>query len=475
MSELASPHAAIVLAGTGSNCGKTTLTCAILGALVRQGLVIQPFKCGPDYIDPQHHTRITGRSSRNLDSFLLDLDTLQYLFSRAAQGADLAVVEGVMGYYDGLGGTSLCGSTWQVTQWLGAKAVLVVDCAGMSLSAAAIIRGFCQFVADSCVSGVILNRASSGLYQLLREPIETHTGVRVLGYFPRVPESSFSSRHLGLVTAGEVSDFDVRVERLAAVATETIDLPGLLQLASLAKTTKCLAPPLPPSKEGLGPCRIAVARDEAFCFYYEDNLDLLRQMGAQVVEFSPLRDLSLPSDCAGLYLGGGYPELHAARLEQNESMRVAVKQAADRGMPLLAECGGFLYLLQEYQTTERCYQMTGVIAGSYRLTDRLGHFGYQELVAGHDNLLAKAGTKIRAHEFHYSTSSDDGDDCTASKPGRPGIAWSSVHANASMFAGYPHLHLWSDPQLARNYVDACCRFRLKRLAENAGVGKCNRA
>lgn len=451
----------LVIAGTGSGCGKTMLTSAILSALVQRGLKVQAYKCGPDYLDPLYHTRITGRASRNLDSFLLSAHTLKYLFCRAAQDADLAVVEGVMGYYDGLGGTSLQGSTLEVAQLLQAKTLLVVDCAGMSLSAVAIIRGFCQFVNDSRIGGVILNRASSGLYQLLKSSIESTTDARVLGYFPKMPECSFTSRHLGLVAADEVSDFTVRCLRLATLVADTIDLEGLLQLADSAGTIEW---PISPIGTGNRECicTIGVAKDAAFYFYYQDNLDLLQQLGARLVEFSPLRDQTLPSDCDGLYLGGGYPELHAATLTDNVAMRLAIQKAARSGMPIVAECGGFLYLLDEYQEEERSFPMAGVIAGSYRLTRKLGRFGYQVLEAKHGNLLAQAGTAIKAHEFHYTETADNGGSCLAHKPHRQDHVWPTVHASSSLFAGYPHLHLWSDLRLAKNFVNACHCYRVAR-------------
>lgn len=457
----------LVIAGTGSGCGKTMLTSALLSAFVQRGLKVQPFKCGPDYLDPLYHTRITGRASRNLDSFLLTQDVLQYLFWRAAHDADLAVVEGVMGYYDGVGGTSLQASTLEVAQWLGAKTVLVMDCSGMSLSAAAVLRGFCEFVSDSRIGGVILNRASQGLYQLLRDIIEHHTGVRVLGYFPKTPQDAFPSRHLGLVSAAEIADFTGRCQRLAAVAAETIDLDGLMALANEAEPQLWPASPISTVASQAGSCTIAVAKDEALHFYYQDNLDLLEQLGARLVEFSPLRSQALPPDCAGIYLGGGYPELHAATLEQNGAMRQAIGAAIHSGMPVIAESGGFLYLLDEFAGEERGYAMAGVIAGGYRQTQRLGRFGYQVLVPTHDNLLAPAGTEIKAHEFHYTEATTNGDSCTAHKPSRPAISWPTVHAGSTLFAGYPHIHFWSQPLLAQNFVAACRRYRLAQ-AERGG-------
>ena len=452
----------IVLAGTGSGCGKTTLTCALLGALVRRNLQVQPFKCGPDYIDPGHHTRITGRPSRNLDSFLLEPDTLRYLFWRAAADANLALVEGVMGYYDGLGGTALRASTHELAGLLAAPTILVVNCRGMSLSAAAVVRGFSRFVAESRIAGVILNNTSPGLYRLLRRPIEEQAGVPVLGHLPKTPEGSFADRHLGLVTAAEVGDFDARVARLASVAADTIDLDAVVRLAGGAAAFQ---PPPSPLAGCAGPGQgvtVAVAQDEAFCFYYQDNLDLLRLLGADLVGFSPLRDESLPPGCAGLWLGGGYPELHAAALEGNEPMRRAVRAAANDGMPVFAECGGFLYLLEEYRTAERSYQMAGVLDGHYRLTGRLGRFGYQELAVQRDNLLAPSGTVLRAHEFHYAAASSEGADLLGRKPGRPDKTWPAVHAGPNIFAGFPHLHFWSDPQLAVNYLAACARYGAAR-------------
>ncbi len=463
----------LVIAGSGSGSGKTLLTSALLSALVQRGLQVQPFKCGPDYLDPLYHTRITGRPSRNLDSFLLERDTLRYLFSRAAVGGDVALVEGVMGYYDGLGGTSLRATTWEVAQWLGAKTVLVIDCKGMSLSAAAVVQGFAEFVPDSRIAGVILNRASAGLYQLLRASIEQHSGVPVLGYLPPTPLAEFSSRHLGLVATEEVADFDTRICQLGELAAETIDLAALLALANSAERQSWPACPLSAATEQ-GAATIAVARDEAFYFYYQDNLELLTCLGARLVEFSPLHSAELPPGCNGIYLGGGYPELHGAALERNVTLRHELRTAVADRMPILAEGGGFLYLLDTFESEVGSYAMAGVLRGSYRQGQRLGRFGYQILVPQTDNLLAAAGTEIKAHEFHYTETEAVGDACCAYKASRPGTTWPTVHAHASLFAGFPYLHFWSRPALAQNFVAACARYQAAEQPQR-GERTCSQA
>ena len=324
----------LVLAGTNSGCGKTTVTCAVLQALVSRGLRVGAAKCGPDYIDPMFQSRIIGDLRPYLDAIFFDPDTLRYLLARNAQGCDVTVIEGVMGYYDGLGLTSTRASTYEAARETESPVVLVVNARGAALSVLASVEGFLHFAPDSGIQGVILNGCSAMSYGPLSRELENRLGVRACGYLPRLPECALESRHLGLITADEVADLQEKLRTMTAVAEKTLDFAALLEIARSAPPLDFTPPVLP---EAGAPVRIAVARDRAFCFYYEDSLDLLRQLGAELVPFSPLSDEKLPDGVQGLYLGGGYPELYAARLEENHTLRRQIREAVHTGMPCIAE------------------------------------------------------------------------------------------------------------------------------------------
>ena len=334
------PRVAVV--GTGSGCGKTTVVCALLQAFCNRGLKAASFKCGPDYIDPMFHQKVIGTPSRNLDLFFCGEDTVRYLFCRAAADAEISVIEGVMGMYDGIGPDTQEASSNHLAMVTKTPEILVVNTRGMSLSAAALLSGYAQF-APNQLAGVIFNGSSAGMYPSYAKMAQS-LGLQPLGYFPVVPQASVESRHLGLVTAGEIENLKEKMMLLAETAEKTLDLDGILQLAQSTVTLEYKKPSLPPLQQVS--VRIGVALDEAFCFYYADNLKLLEEMGAKLVPFSPLHDKSLPPDLDGLYLGGGYPELYARSLAENETMRQSVRQAVTNEMPTIAECGGFLYLQQ---------------------------------------------------------------------------------------------------------------------------------
>ncbi|MDY3619032.1 cobyrinate a,c-diamide synthase [Agathobaculum sp.] len=441
----------LMIAGTHSGCGKTTVTSAVLQELVERGTVPAAFKCGPDFIDPMFHTEVIGAPSRNLDLFLCDGDTVRYLLAKHAENAPLAVMEGVMGYYDGVAGTTARASSCDLAVETGTPTVLVLQVKGMSLSAAAALRGFLDF-APNTMQGVILNGVSGGMYGFYREIIEQNTGLRVYGYLPQDDAAAISSRHLGLITAAEVRDLRGRLRRLAELAAQCIDLEGLQSLAQSAPPL-CWKPAKRTQASG-EPARIGVARDRAFCFYYEDNFDLLRSLGAELVPFSPLKDTTLPDGLDGLYLGGGYPELYAGELEANRTMRESIRAAVQGGMPTLAECGGFLYLHERLEG----HEMAGALPLSAKMEKKLHHFGYVTLTAARDSLLCPKGESIRAHEFHYAASSDAGCACMAQKP-LQNRAWPCVHASDALFAGFPHLHFYADPAVAARFVSRCAHYR----------------
>ena len=447
----------ILLSAPASGSGKTLITCGILQALLNRNLRLSAFKCGPDYIDPMFHGRVIGTKSRNLDTFFTDADTTRCLYARNAAGFDVAVVEGVMGYYDGLGGTKVQGSTWDVARTLGIPAV---DGRGASLSIVAMIKGFLDYQADSQIRGVILNQVSPMLYGPLKARIEEELPVQVFGYVPKLTALSLDSRHLGLVLPGEIQALKEKLCRLAGELEQTLDLDGMLTLAGTCasdfseKTKETLAEKI---REMALSSRVsvAVARDDAFCFTYLDNLELLEAMGAELLYFSPLEDQGLPEGASGLILSGGYPELHAKALEQNASMRTAVKEAIQGGMPCIAECGGFLYLHKSLEGADgKDYPLAGVLdARAYR-REKLTRFGYVTLEALENQMLLETGMEIRGHEFHYWESESCGGSMRAKKPLRK-RNWECVHGSGSLYAGFPHLFFYSNPIAAWNFLRKC--------------------
>ena len=438
----------LMLSALHSGSGKTVMTCGLLRAFQRRGLAVESFKCGPDYIDPMFHRRVLGLPGRNLDLFLQGRDGVRRTL--AGQTADLALLEGAMGFYDGVGGTHEA-SAWQVADTGQVPVVLVLRPKGVSLTLAAQVRGLMDFRRPSHIVGALLTDCKPMLYFHLR-PILEEAGLRVFGYLPPMAEAVLDSRHLGLVTPEEVVDLQARFDALASQLERTADLDGLLEVAAPCEGTQRESPP--PVR-----CRIAVARDEAFCFYYQDSLDALRTAGAELVFFSPLRDAP-PAQVHGLYLGGGYPELHAEQISRNRAMRQWVSQAILHGLPAIAECGGFLYLLDHLTDPSGCtWPMAGVLPGGSAPTERLQRFGYLTLTAETDSLLFRAGEQVPAHEFHYWEAEMCGKNLRAEKPS--GRQWHCCYASDTLYAGFPHLHLAGALPLARRFVDAAIRYQEK--------------
>ncbi len=369
----------IVIAAAASGAGKTTIAAGLIAALRRQGLVVQPFKCGPDYIDPSYHERAAGRPCRNLDAWMLDAAQLLQGFSRGCRDADIAVIEGVMGLFDGSNWHDEHASTAQIAKLLGAPVVLVTDIAGAARSAAVTALGCQHFDRDLALRGVILNFAGSeGHAKGCAEAITTITGLPVLGWLPRDSKLQIPERHLGLVPGGEHLDSSSLIADIADAVAQRFDLPAVMEM-------------------------IAVARDDAFCFYYPENLELLTEAGAAIEFFSPLKGEQPSPDAAGVYLGGGYPELHASELASNVGLWHALKELRARDAPIFAECGGFMVLTQGLIDGEgRRWPMAGLIPGVARMTDKLAALGYRHAAALHPNLLAEAGEELRGHEFRYS-------------------------------------------------------------------------
>lgn len=459
-----------MIAAPSSGSGKTMLTCGILAALKRRGIAVSAFKCGPDYIDPMFHRQVLETPSRNLDPFFTDRETTRYLFARAAAGADLSVMEGVMGYYDGLGGQETKASAYDLAAMTDTPVLFVVNTKGMSLSVVPLIKGFLSYREPSGISGVILNQTSGMLYPRIKQAVERELSIPVLGYVPSMEEMKLESRHLGLVLPEEVKNLQERMENLGATLEKTLDLDGILALAAGA----CEIPLRVPAslKEVLdsreaAECRkaapvIAVAKDEAFCFLYEDNLKLLEELGARLLTFSPLRDREIPKKADGILLCGGYPELYADRLEKNASMRESVSQRLKEGLPYLAECGGFLYLHEELEDMEgKRRAMAGVIPGRAYRTGKLGRFGYISLESEKDSALGSGIGALPAHEFHYFDSPNCGEDFLAVKP-VGGRSWRCIHATDHSMAGFPHLYYHSNPRFALEFLQKCAAYGGKR-------------
>ena len=446
----------LMVAAPSSGSGKTTVTCGLLRAARQRGLRPCAFKCGPDYIDPMFHQEVLGIPSRNLDLFFCSPQQVRDRLASAASGHGLAVVEGVMGFYDGLGNSDRA-SSWQLARETSTPVLLAARPQGTALTLAAIIQGIQMFRTPSQVAGVLINGCTSRLAERLAAASERETGLPVLGYLPKLPGGSIPSRHLGLFTPEEVEGLSALVDRVACQLEETADLERIFSLAAAAPPLE--AEPLPAgSEEGNGPV-VAVARDGAFCFYYEDNLDQLRQAGARLVWFRPTEDPYLPEEACGLYFGGGYPELWAKALSENRTMGEAVRRAVQGGMPVLAECGGFLYLQKTLEDGEgHPWTMAGVLEGAGFKTEKLQRFGYVTLTAQADSPYLRRGETIAAHEFHRWDCTHAGDRCRAERPtGKE--TWNCMVGQGNLLAGFPHLYFPSHPKFAARFVAACRHYQ----------------
>lgn len=456
----------ILFAAGASGSGKTLITCGFLQALVNRGIRPASFKCGPDYIDPMFHSRVIGTKSRNLDTFFTSGELTRYLLGANGADCDLAVMEGVMGYYDGVGGNTSKASAYDLADATDTPVIFIVNSKGMSVSLAAYIKGFLEFKENSRIKGVIFNQMSPMLYPRMKAFVEENLPVKVLGYVPKAQDCTIESRHLGLVLPGEIEGLKERLFRLSQILEKTLDIDGILTLAKEAPellfSDECLKEQEAYSYVLPGKLRIGVAKDEAFCFFYEDNFRLLRKMGAELVWFSPVHDKKLPENLDGLLLYGGYPELYTEKLEENVSMRQSVRDAVGNGMPCLAECGGFLCLHEELEDMEGIsHKMAGVISGRAYHTNRLGRFGYVSLrqkvpVLGEENL-----GEIPAHEFHYFDSPNCGDSFYAEKPGGK-RGWDCIQGGESLMAGFPHLYYYGNPEVPKAFLKKCLEYSGRR-------------
>lgn len=458
--------AGFMITAASSGSGKTMITCGLLELFKRKGLNPLACKCGPDYIDGLFHKQVLELEGMNLDSYFEAPEELRDKYSRLSKG-HLPVVEGVMGYFDGLGGSTTRASSWEVAHILDLPAVLVVDARGASVSLAAVIKGFLEFERPmgSQIKAVIFNRMSPMLYPRIRELVERETGIRAAGFVPELDFLKVGSRHLGLVLPEEIAGLREQMNRLGKCLEETIDWEFLEELGAEKEGRDALEEEnTEASCTAAFSFRLGIAMDEAFCFYYQDNLRLLERLGGELVYFSPIHDRSLPEQLDGLILGGGYPELYCEALSLNESMRESVKKAAEGDLPVLGECGGYLYLLEELEAEDgRIWPMTGVLKGKGYKKGKNSRFGYIGVEAEKDSLYLKPGEQIRGHEFHYW-------DCEvleeewvmrAKKP-VGNRSWPCIRIKNQVMAGFPHLFYPSCPAFAVRFAKACVRYKRKR-------------
>lgn len=448
----------IVIAGTGSGVGKTTVTIGLMAAFTARGYTVQGFKCGPDYIDPTYHTAVTGRPSRNLDSWMGGADVVKAVCQKGCESADIAIIEGVMGLFDGKRPTTNEGSTAEISAITKSPVLLVVDCGGMARSAAAVVRGFQQFDPHVNIVGVIANRVGSeGHFRLVQAAIEQMCGIPVVGFLPKTGEFSIPERHLGLVPSierGELADFFTALGKQVA---QTVDLDAVWRLAEAPPLD--VGQPYPTANKQYNVC-IAVAKDAAFHFYYPENLEMLEAYGAKLVFFSPLAGEPLPSEADGLYIGGGFPEEFAEQLAQQTDVSQSIRQAIDKGVPTLAECGGFMYLTEGMETTDgRFYEMVGVIPGTVRMHTKLAALGYREVIGEAENFLLPGGTVAKGHEFHYSTFTPSGTPCFAYETKGLRGGKKDGYMTKNVVAGYVHFYFPSCPEMVERWLVRCVQVK----------------
>lgn len=443
-----------VLAGSGSGVGKTTFTIGIMRALMKRGLTVQGFKCGPDYIDPTYHTAVTKRPSRNIDSFMMSHDTVRAIVSRASQDTEVAIIEGVMGFYDGKSPLSNEGSAADISNITKSPVILIINAASMARSAAAIVKGFQLLEESSNIVGVLANQlGSKSHFEIVKSAIEQECGIPVIGYLPKGAVPTLPSRHLGLVPAIERGDLDTYFDRLAEAIEETVDVEQLLEItkAQPLDVTASIFDLQPQGQE----VHIAVARDAAFNFYYEENLELLRAYGATLHFFSPLQNEEVPRIAQGLYIGGGFPEEFSESLAKNEGTKQSIRTALERGLPTLAECGGFMYLTEEIVNRQgQVFPMVGIIPGRVQMQEKLAALGYREVTGVPGNFLLNEAEQAKGHEFHYSTYEGEHSSPAYFSKGRF-RAQQEGYLHKKLVAGYTHFHFASNPQLVKNWLTTC--------------------
>ena len=467
----------ILIAATGSGAGKTMITCGILDALRHRGLDVRAFKCGPDYIDPMFHRKVIGIPSYNLDLFFTGKEGTRDLLAKHTAGCDVAVIEGVMGYYDGWELSSDAGSAAALARATDTPTILVVPASGAGRSLLATIRGFLRFRLRSQIRGIILNRVSAGFYPRIKEQIEEELGIPVVGYLPALDDCALASRHLGLHQPSEIRDLKKKMARIRGAVEECVDLDAVLDIAegcgelSLSdegegqQSHMSAGEPILPGRN----LRIGVARDAAFTFFYEENLEMLRALGARPVFFSPIKDKALPKDLDGLLLVGGYPELHAKELSENTAMRKAIRDAIQKGLPTIAECGGFLYLHEKLtDLAGKTWPMAGVIKAKAFPTKKLQRFGYAVLDDG--AAFGRLVKDVHVHEFHTYESEDPGRAMLATKANGE-KSWRCFHSTDTLLAGFPHLYFPAAKGIVEAFLETCGEYRAKRKSVSSAKSK----
>lgn len=439
----------IMIAAANSGSGKTTITCGLLASLKNRGMTPCSFKCGPDYIDPMYHRNALGIHAGNLDTFFTDDATTRWIFGEEYSG-DISVIEGVMGLYDGVGGVEEIGSSYDLARALNCPIVLVINGKGAGKSLLATIKGFLDYDKYSLIKGVILNKTSERFGAILKPLIESELGIKYLGTLPDISDIGFESRHLGLFLPNEINDLKAQLWTLGEKVEEQIDLDEIISIASHALDLKKESMPenlhtLISNNKG-NKVKLAVAYDEAFCFYYRENLKLLEKLGIEIAYFSPLKDDSLPKDISGILLGGGYPENHLEKLSGNVNMKNEIANAIKSRMPVMAECGGFMYLLEELENIDKkSYRMASALKGKAFYTGHLVRFGYA--------IIKKDNDEIKGHEFHYFDTDNNGCDYKAIKPSGS-RSWECIHAINGGLVGFPHLYYLSNPGFINKFVEA---------------------
>jgi cobyrinic acid a,c-diamide synthase len=442
----------VLIAGTASGVGKTTVALAIMAGLRARGLVVQPFKCGPDFIDGGHHSDICGRAAHNLDTWMLSREVNRDVFYNACAGAEIAVVEGMMGLFDGVGGASENGSSAEIAKLLDLPVVLVLDAGNSARSLAAVARGFEVFDPDLRLEGFVLNRvAGRDHFRMSETAFRSASMIPILGWLPCDPRIAIPERHLGLHSAAEKALTGRGFAALAALAEEHLKLDLLAEFGSSLCAER---PPVRHAHLNDNSVRVGVAHDQAFSFYYEDNLDALRELGAEIVEWSPLNDTELPENLDALYIGGGYPELHATRLSRNPATK-QIRDFSQTGKPIYAECGGMMFLAERLRTLDGVsHPMAGVLAFTVEMTQQLLHFGYADVEFRESCLLGEKGTKTRGHSFHCSRITETSPVASAYTV-RYTLSGKEIvegYSKNNVLASYIHLHFRSNPVLAQTFM-----------------------
>lgn len=447
-----------MLAGASSNVGKTTVTMGIMAAFKKRGLRVKPFKTGPDYIDPMFHRFVTGEPSINLDTWMLNEETIRGLFFRRLEENDLGIAEGVMGLYDGHSLESDVGSSAYLSKTIEAPVILIIDGRGMAKSAAALVKGYVDFDPKTNIVGVIINRISSDShYQLLKEMIEAYNDVTCLGYFPNNPDIVMDSRHLGLVPVEEIADFREKVDKAGELAEAHIDLDRLFEISKHQQVKNIFADPFSNYGKKYQGLRIGIPKDRAFNFYYEDNFKALENAGVEMVTFSPLTDEKLPENIDGLYIGGGFPEVFGAELAANKPMLTEIKNKLEAGLPCYAECGGLMYLTKTMTLNSgETNAAVGFFDADSEMTKRLQRFGYVNICA----YLGGKTIEVRGHEFHHSLVKTAAKLPTAYVMIKKGKTWTCGYRQKNVLAGYPHIHFYSNPMFLIRLLNTALEYKV---------------